>query len=104
MIKQFWLVILSLFFLSVVTRALPFLVANYMGERFNRLGKYLPAYIMMLLVVYEINPATMHTYPYAIPALLSLTLLTLVHLWRRNSLISLMVGTFSYITLLSLFR
>ena len=96
--------LLSLFALSVVTRALPFFLADYMSPRINQLGKLLPAYIMMLLVIYEVGPANIMAPPYAWQAWAALLGMTLFHLWRRNTLFSLCVGTSLYLLLLSLYH
>lgn len=93
-------VLIALFLLSAITRALPFFVGKYMSARINQLGKLLPAYIMLLLVIYEINIDNIITKPYAWPAFVALGILTAIHLWRRNTLLSLFVGTASYLLLL----
>ena len=97
----FTTVLLSLFALSAVTRALPFFLAKYMSPRINQLGKLLPAYIMLLLVIYEIGVNNIVQTPHAWQAWLALTGLTLFHLWRRNTLQSLFVGTSLYLLLLA---
>ncbi|WP_133128672.1 AzlD domain-containing protein [Legionella nagasakiensis] len=93
----YWAITLSLSLLIILTRALPFLIANFMTERFNRLGKLLPAYIMLLLVIYEINIKTIIRPPYGLPALLALCLLLGTHLWLRNTFLSLVIGTTSFL-------
>lgn len=94
----------ALFIMILLTRALPFFFANQLKDhvKFQALGRQLPAYIMLLLVVYEVHLGSFLHWPYGIPALLALTLLTFVHLWRRQVFISLAVGTVSYVYLLRL--
>jgi branched chain amino acid efflux pump len=94
---HFWLVTFSLSVVIIITRALPFLFAKIMTNRFNQLGKFLPAYIMMLLVIYEINLNKLSSPPYGLPAFCALSLLTLTHLLLRNTFVSLCVGTTSYL-------
>ncbi|MFI4919626.1 MAG: AzlD domain-containing protein [Legionellales bacterium] len=101
MISYYWQVTLSLSLLIVITRMLPFLFGRFMSNDFNEVGKLLPSYIMLLLVVYELNLKTITQPPYGIPALLSLGLMTAVHLWLKNTFISLISGTAFYILLIT---
>ena len=100
MITYYWQVTLALGFLIIITRSLPFLFAKFMNEGFNNIGKLLPSYIMLLLVIYELDLNTITKPPYGLPAFLSLALVTLIHLWLRNTFISLIAGTTVYITLI----
>lgn len=93
------LITVSLCALSVLTRVFPFWMAKFMTENFNKMGKLLPAYIMLLLVIYEINPETITTPPYGLPALMALIVVTLMHVWFRNTLITLAIGTTSFMFL-----
>ena len=67
------------------------------------IGKQLPAYIMMLLLIYEINIATFLKWPYATPHLIALFIVILIHLWKRQVLLSLFIGTVSYMLISDLF-
>lgn len=101
MISYFWQITLALSFTIIVTRSFPFVFARFMKEHFNEIGRLLPAYIMLLLVIYEIGLHSFTIPPYGLSALIALTLLTLVH-WRfRNTFLSLIVGTVCYIMLTS---
>ena len=95
--------ILSLFVMIMVTRGLPFLFAKHLAQnmRFQAVGKQLPAYIMLLLVIYEINPATFLTAPFGLPAIAALAILLIVHCIFRQLLFSLAVGTLCYVLLLN---
>lgn len=98
-------VALSLFLLSVVTRTLPFWFGKWFKENktLAHIGRELPAYVMMLLVLYEIKLDSFVVYPYALPALLSLLLVVIIHLWYRQVLLSMLLGTVSYVILLHFF-
>jgi branched-subunit amino acid transport protein AzlD len=95
------LIVVSLFFLSLTTRALPFLFAAKLSgnARMQAVGRRLTSYIMMLLVIYEVNPVSFTTYPYAMPAMLSLLLVIVVHLLFHKPLLSMILGTTSFILL-----
>lgn len=67
------------------------------------LGKYLPFSIMGMLVIYCLkNVSLLHT-PYGIPELAAVALVAGLHLWKRNTLLSILIGTVSYMLLLRLF-
>ena len=97
--SYYWQVTLTLSLLIITTRMLPFLVGKFMSVNLNEVGKLLPAYIMLLLVIYEINLNLVTTPPYGIPAVLALLFITFIHLWLKNTLISLISSTFLYISI-----
>ena len=81
---------------TIALRFLPFLV---FGE--NRrtppliayLGQVLPYAIMGMLVVYCLKDVTLTTAPFGIPELLGCAAVALLHLWKRNTLLSIGAGT-----------
>ena len=87
---------------TMTTRFLPFLV---FGEKRNTpelvtyLGKVLPCAIMGMLVVYCLKEVSILQYPYGIPELLGIALVAVLHLWKRNSLLSIGAGTVFYMVL-----
>ena len=87
---------------TMATRFLPFLV---FGENrktpawITYLGKVLPCAIMGMLVVYCLKEVTPLAYPYGIPELLGIVFVALLHLWKRNSLLSIGAGTVLYMIL-----
>lgn len=60
------------------------------------LGKALPAAVMGMLVVYTFKETVVLAYPYGIPELIALLVTVGLHLWKRNMLISIAVGTIVY--------
>ena len=87
---------------TMATRFLPFLI---FGEKRKTpalilyLGKVLPCAIMGMLVVYCLKEVKPLAYPYGIPELLGIALVALLHLWKRNSLLSIGAGTVFYMVL-----
>lgn len=87
---------------TIALRFLPFLV---FGE--NRrtppliayLGQVLPYAIMGMLVVYCLKDVTLTTAPFGIPELLGCAVVALLHLWKRNTLLSIGAGTVCYMLL-----
>lgn len=90
---------------TMLTRFLPFLI---FGE--NRktpeiilyLGKVLPCAIMGMLVVYCLKNVSVLTSPFGLPELLGIAAVAVLHLWKRNSLLSIGVGTVFYMVLVQL--
>lgn len=93
---------LGLFATILLTRFLPYLFSKQLKEAkmVAYVGKQLPAYIMLLLLIYEIEIQTFLTAPYGIMEITALFLLTLVHYWQRNLLLSLLVGAGSYLVMI----
>ena len=64
------------------------------------LGKALPASVMGMLVVYTFKETVVLSYPYGIPELIALIVTVGLHLWKRNMLVSIGVGTVVYMILI----
>ncbi len=60
------------------------------------LGKILPFAIMGMLVVYCMKDVSFLSAPHGIPELLGCAIVALLHIWKRNTLLSIGVGTVSY--------
>ena len=96
------ILLISLFAMTVLTRAVPFFFAKKLQgpPAFQAIGRELPAYIMLLLVIYEVKPESFLQPPYAIPAIIALGILTGVHVLKRSVLLSIAAGTSSYMLML----
>lgn len=94
--------------MSLVTIALRFLPFLIFGENrktpeiITYLGKVLPYAIMGMLVVYCLKGISFTTSPYALPELISCAAVALLHLWKRNTLLSIGGGTVCYMLLVQL--
>ena len=103
MYEFFMLVIIML--VTMATRFLPFLLfggKNQPPKIITYLGKVLPCAIMGMLVVYCLKDVRPLAYPYGIPELLGIALVALLHVWKRNSLLSIGAGTVFYMLLVQL--
>ena len=90
---------------TVFTRFLPFLIFNEhrkTPELILYLGKVLPCAIMGMLVVYCLKDVAVLQFPHGIPELLGIAVVALLHLWKRNTLLSIGVGTVFYMILVQL--
>lgn len=89
-------------FVTVMTRALPFLLFGNrpLPEWATYLGKVLPPAIMVILVIYCLKGIQLFTAPFGLPEILACVAITLIHLWRNNMYLSIVVGTILYMVLL----
>lgn len=90
---------------TAITRFLPFLLFG--GKRktpafITRLGKVLPCAIMGMLVVYCMKDVQLLSAPHGLPELLGCAAVAGLHIWKRNSLLSIGVGTVFYMLLVQL--
>lgn len=92
--------------MSLVTIGLRFLPFLIFGENrktpeiITYLGKVLPYAIMGMLVVYCLKGVSFVQAPHALPELLSCAAVVLLHLWKRNTLLSIGGGTVCYMILI----
>ena len=99
---------LTVVIISAVTAALrflPFIVFSG-GKKTSRtvlyLGKVLPFAIMAMLVVYCLKSVSLLSYPFGLPELIGIAIVVLLHIWKRNTLLSIAGGTVSYMLLIQL--
>lgn len=96
------LIFLALVSGTLITRFLPFLLFPAGKERpkaLECLGKTLPYAAMGLLVVYCLKGVDPLTGSHGIPEFLAVAFIVLVHWWKRNSLLSIGLGTVLYMVL-----
>ena len=96
------LMVLVVALVTAATRFLPFLL--FSGKRKTprllvHLGNVLPCAIMGMLVVYCLKDISLLTAPYGIPELLGCAAVALLHIWKRNTLLSIGAGTVFYMVL-----
>ena len=101
---EFWMLVIIML-VTMATRFLPFLLFG--GKRktpaiITYLGKVLPCAIMGMLVVYCLKDVRPLMYPYGIPEILGIALVAGLHIWKRNSLLSIGAGTVFYMLLVQL--
>ena len=90
---------------ALVTAALRFLPFLIFGKKWNTpplvsyLGQVLPYAIMGMLVVYCLKDVSLTAAPFGIPELIGCAVVTLLHIWKRNTLLSIGAGTVCYMLL-----
>lgn len=95
-------VLFALVFGTLLTRLLAFVLFpenRRQPQVISFLSLTIPAAMMGLLVVFCLKSTTVLSYPYGLPELISVALIVALHLWRRNVLLSIAVGTLMYMFL-----
>lgn len=99
-----WIIVVATL-VTMTTRFLPFLIFRSdkkTPDIIVYLGKVLPYAIMGMLVVYCMKDVSFLSAPYGIPELLGCIVVAALHLWKRNSLLSIGVGTVFYMLIVQL--
>ena len=97
------IMILIIAFVTMALRFIPFFI--FSGERpvpefVTYLGRVLPYSIMAMLVVYCLKGISFVKAPFGLPELLSVALVAVLHVWKRNTLFSIICGTVCYMVLI----
>lgn len=100
--SQAIIMILIMAAVTFLIRALPFIL--FPGNKKTPsyilyLGKVLPFAIIGMLVVYCLKDVTITAAPFGIPEFLAILAIILVHVWKRNTLLSIGGGTLFYMFL-----
>lgn len=87
---------------TFLTRVLPFLLFGRGGTPprvILYLGKYLPPAVIAMLIVYCLKDVTFSQAAGWAPALIACTAVALLHIWKRNNMLSIVGGTVLYMVL-----
>lgn len=86
---------------TLMTRFLPFVI--FKGKKtpkaLDYLGFALPASVFGMLLVYALKDTVVTSFPFSIPEALGLIMTSIIYLWRKNTLISIALGTLFYMFL-----
>lgn len=90
---------------TMTTRFLPF--AIFSSKRptpkyIQYLGKVLPGAIFGMLVVYCLKDVSIIHYSHGIPEAIAITITVLLHLWKKQMLLSIAGGTIVYMLLVQM--
>ena len=87
---------------TILLRFLPFLLFPS-GKKtpafVTYLGKVLPFAMIGLLVVYCLKDVSVFSGSYGLPELIAMAVVVVLHVWRRNTLLSVASGTICYMLL-----
>ena len=85
------------------TRLIPFLFfpkGKPIPPMVQYLGKVLPPAVIGMLMIYCLKSVSLISYPHALPELIAIVVVILLHAWKRNNLLSIGVGTVLYMFLI----
>ena len=98
-----WIVVVVVL-VTMFTRFTPFLI---FGEKKTTpewvvyLGKVLPFSIMGMLVIYCLKDISFLSSPFGLPEIIGCAIVALLHVWKRNTLLSIGGGTAIYMLLIN---
>ena len=90
---------------TIALRFIPFVIFGNNKETpafVTYLGKVLPYAIMAMLVVYCLKGVSFVQAPHGIPEAIAVAAVVILHLWKRNTLLSIVGGTVCYMMLIQL--
>lgn len=92
--------------ITFMLRALPFIVKTRLANSvfMENFSRWMPIGAMAILFIYAVSNAPWHASPSAwLPYALALMVTIVVHFWRRNFLLSIVLGTAVCVTLSAIF-
>lgn len=102
---SFWrslVIILLVALTTLATRAIPFILfpeGKEIPMAVQYLGKVLPPAVIGMLVVYCFKSMDITSAPFGLPEIIAGVVVALLHVWKRNNLLSIGVGTVLYMAL-----
>lgn len=97
-----FLIILVVGITTFATRVIPFLLfpkGKEIPKTVQYLGKVLTPAVIGMLVIYCLKNTSVFHAPYGIPEFISVLTVVVLHIWKRNNLLSIGVGTVLYMVL-----
>lgn len=98
-IKYTIMAIVLMGFITFGTRLVPFI---FFGKNkitppyIMYMGNYLPPAIMAMLIIYCLKNISVHVFPFGIPEAIGIIVVVILHIWKRNNLLSILAGTIVY--------
>ena len=98
-----FLMVLIIALVTAGLRFMPFII--FSGDRkvpefITYLGRVLPYSVMAMLVVYCLKGIRFLKAPFGIPEIISVGVVAVLHVWKRNTLFSIISGTVCYMVLI----
>lgn len=87
---------------TFITRFIPFAIfpkGKEIPKVVQYLGKVLPPAVIGMLVIYCFKSVRLTAFPFGLPELIAGAVVVLLHIWKRNNLLSIGVGTILYMVL-----
>ncbi|MDD2190320.1 MAG: AzlD domain-containing protein [Eubacteriales bacterium] len=99
------LIIVVIAVITFALRAAPFVLFGGTGttpKLITYLGNTLPPAVMGMLIIYCLRNVSILSSPFGLPELVGVAAVALLHLWRKNNLISILGGTVIYMVMVQL--
>ena len=102
---SFWrsiIIIVLVALTTLATRAIPFILfpdGKEVPEAVKYLGKVLPPAVIGMLVVYCFKSVDVLSVPFGLPEMIACLVVVVLHIWKRNNLLSIGIGTVLYMVL-----
>ena len=97
------IILVAVFALGVAAlRFMPFLIFSDkrpIPKPVLYLGRALPAAVMGMLIIYCFKDVPVTQKPFGLPELIASAIVVVLHVWKKNTLISILAGTASYMLL-----
>lgn len=100
------MIIAAVFVMAIITYLIRFAPFVLFGKHQKTpewvmyLGNYLPPAVMGMLIVYSIKSTNILQINQAAPLVIAILVTGILHLWKRNNLISILSGTGIYMVLI----
>lgn len=96
------LIIFAVALTTFATRAIPFLLfpkGKEIPPLVQYLGRVLPPAVIGMLIIYCFKSVNFLCAPFGAPELIAAAVVVILHVWKRNNLLSIGVGTILYMFL-----
>ena len=103
--KYLWIAVAIIALVTAGLRFLPFVIFNRKRTTpkiVEKLGRLLPYAIMGMLVVYCLKDTSFTQISGFLPALIACSVVGGLYVWKRNTLLSIIVGTVCYMVLVQM--
>lgn len=97
--SQFWITFAIFGLGTMFTRFVTFMVfppESQPPKAIVYLGSVLPTAAISLIIVYSLKDISLIQYPYGLPELIGVATVVILQKWRRNSILSIILGTIIY--------
>ena len=98
-----FLIILAVALTTFATRVLPFLIfpkGKEIPEVVRYLGRVLTPAVIGMLVIYCLKNVSVLAAPFGLPEFIAVAAVIVLHVWKRNNLLSIGAGTALYMFLI----
>ena len=96
-------IIFTVALLTFLLRSVPFILfpeGKKPPKMISYLSNVLPTAVMGMLIIYCLKNISLTFFPHALPEIISIALVAILYIWKRNTLLSIVLGTACYMILI----